>query len=66
MNVRAIVAWVLVAVLAVFVVANLETARVWCFGVRVEMPLALVVLFAAALGALSATLFTWFQGRRKP
>ena len=50
MTFRKIVALVLLALLAVFVVMNLEKATVWLFGIRAEMPIALVVFVAGALG----------------
>jgi uncharacterized integral membrane protein len=45
------------------VVFNLEVARVWFFGIRVEMPLALVVIFSSLLGALACYAFTTLKQR---
>lgn len=45
--------WVVVAVTTVFVVFNLERADVWFFGMHVQMPLALVVIASAVLGAFA-------------
>ncbi len=64
MNVRTIAGILLVTALVVFIAANAETTRVWLFGIRVEMPLALVVFFSAALGAAAALLFGWISRRR--
>jgi uncharacterized integral membrane protein len=50
MTFRKLVALLLLALLAVFVGMNLERATVWLFGVRAEMPIALLVLVAGALG----------------
>jgi uncharacterized integral membrane protein len=49
--------WIAVAVTAVFVLFNLERANVWFFGMRVEMPLAFVVIGSALLGALASNAF---------
>lgn len=56
--------WIAVAVTALFVVFNFERARVWFFGIRVEMPLAFVVIASAALGALATYAFTSLKGRK--
>jgi uncharacterized integral membrane protein len=56
--------WVVVAVTAVFVVFNLERASVWFLGIRVEMPLALVVIASAAMGALATYAFTTLKGQK--
>jgi len=55
--------WVIVAVTAIFVVFNLEKARVWFLGIRVEMPLAFVVIFSFLLGALACYAFTSLKRR---
>jgi uncharacterized integral membrane protein len=57
MNVRQVLGWVLVALLVLFVAFNLDDARVWFFGIRLQMPIALVVIVSAALGAASTLLF---------
>ncbi|HEX6885109.1 MAG TPA: hypothetical protein VF530_17175 [Planctomycetota bacterium] len=57
--------WIAIAVTAVFVLFNLERASVWFFGMRVEMPLAFVLIGAAALGALATYAFTGLKGTKK-
>jgi len=54
MNVRQVLGWVIVALLVLFVVFNLDDARVWFFGIRLQMPIALVVIVSAVLGASSS------------
>ncbi|MSR62926.1 MAG: LapA family protein [Planctomycetes bacterium] len=56
--------WIVVGVTAVFVVFNLESASVWFFGIRAQMPLALVVIASAFLGALATYAFTSLKGRK--
>jgi uncharacterized integral membrane protein len=56
--------WVVVALMAVFVVFNLDRASVWFLGIRVEMPLGLVVIASALLGALASYGFRSFKGRK--
>jgi len=58
------VGWIVVAVTAIFVIFNLDTARVWFFGIRAEMPLAFVVIVAAALGSLATYAFTTLRPRK--
>jgi|KBSSwiStaDraftv2_1062776.scaffolds.fasta_scaffold2250647_2 uncharacterized integral membrane protein len=65
MTFRKIVALLLLALLAVFVGMNLERATVWLFGIRAEMPLALLVLVAGALG-FGAGLLLAFVKKTKP
>lgn len=60
---KSVLGWVIVAVTAVFVVFNLEKARVWFFGIRVEMPLAFVVIASSMLGALATYAFTSLKKR---
>jgi uncharacterized integral membrane protein len=55
---KQILGWAVVAVTAAFVLFNLDTAHVWFFGVRAQLPLAFVVLLSAALGALATYAFT--------
>ena len=64
MNVRQVLGWVLVALLVLFVVFNLDDARVWFFGIRLQMPIALVVIVSAVLGA-SSTLVLGRLRRKK-
>jgi len=56
--------WVVVAVTAIFVVFNLDKARVWFFGIRAEMPLAFVVIASAGLGSLATYAFTSLRHRK--
>lgn len=58
---KRILGWVVVAVTTVFVLFNLERADVWFFGVRAQMPLALVVIASAGLGALASYAFSTFK-----
>lgn len=58
MSARQIVAWSLVVVLILFVVFNLDPARIWLFGIKVEMPIGLVVIISALLGSGATGLFT--------
>jgi len=60
---RVTIGWIAVAVTALFVVFNLERARVWFFGIRVEMPLGLVVIASAILGALTTYAFRSLKRR---
>ena len=55
--------WIVVAVTALFVAFNLEKARIWFFGIRVEMPLGLVVIASSLLGALACYAFTSLKKR---
>ena len=59
-----VLGWVVVGVTAIFVVFNMEKARVWFLGMRIEMPLAFVVIASAALGALGTYAFTSLKGRK--
>ena len=64
MNARQVLGWILVALLVLFIAFNLERARIWCFGIRVEMPIGLAVLFSAAMGAGATLLFLRLRRRR--
>jgi uncharacterized integral membrane protein len=59
MTFRQIVALVLLALLAVFVVMNLEKSTVWLFGIRAEMPIALLVFVAGLLGFFAGLLLAF-------
>ena len=61
---KQILGWSVVAVTAIFVVFNLEKARVWFFGISAEMPVAFVVIFSSALGALATYAFTSLKIRK--
>jgi uncharacterized integral membrane protein len=65
MTFRKFAALVLLALLAVFVGMNLERATVWLFGIRAEMPIALLVFVAGALG-FGAGLLLAFVKKSKP
>jgi len=58
---RKIAALLLLVLLAVFVAMNLDTARVWCFGIRAEMPIALVVVLSGLLGIAAGWLLAFVQ-----
>lgn len=66
MDIRKALAVLLVILLAAFVVMNLARAQIAFFGVRVEMPIGLVVLFSAGLGFGLGWLLAFFQTKRKP
>ena len=59
MSARQVLGWIVLTLLVLFVVFNLTYAQVWFFGIVVRMPIGLVVLFSAALGAGA----TWLLGR---
>ncbi len=61
MDVRKIAALLLLLLLGVFVAMNLDTARVWCFGVRAEMPIALVVVLSGLLGIAAGWLLAFVR-----
>ena len=63
MKKRTIIGWTLVCVLGLFVIFNLDPARIWFFGVRIQMPIALVVLFSAGLGAGAMYMFSYIKAR---
>jgi len=56
---RTVLAWGVVALIAVFVVLNLDRARVWFFGIRAEMPIALVVFVSGAIGLIAGLLLAF-------
>jgi uncharacterized integral membrane protein len=64
MNMRQIIGWIFVALLCTFIAFNLAQTRVWFFGIRIEMPIALVVLFSAILGAGAVLGLSQLQKRR--
>ncbi len=51
MNSRQIVGWGMVTLIVLFVVFNLGPARIWLFGIKLEMPIGLVVIISALLGS---------------
>ena len=62
---KQVLGWAVVVVTALFVAFNLESAQVWFFGVRAQMPVAFVVLASALLGALATYAFTSLKRRNK-
>ena len=48
---------------ALFVVSNLESASVGLLGIRVQLPLGLIVIGSALLGALACYAFTSLKKR---
>jgi uncharacterized integral membrane protein len=66
MDFRRIVALLLLVLLAVFVVMNLDTARVWCFGIRAEMPMAFVVVISGLLGFGAGQLLAYVKKKASP
>jgi uncharacterized integral membrane protein len=62
--VRKAIGWIAIAVAVLFVVFNFERARVWFFGIRVEMPLGLVVIFSVLLGVLASYALSGLKARR--
>ncbi len=66
-KIQLIVGCVLMAVLALFIVLNLDRARIHFLVGYVEMPLAFAILFSAALGAGAALAFRFLRAfRRRP
>ena len=56
----------LAVLLAVFVSMNLAQAEIAFFGMRAQMPIALVVLVSSALGFGLGWLLAYLKKRRKP
>ncbi len=63
MKPRSILGWLLVLTLGLFVMFNLDPVEVWLFGFRVSMPIGLVVLMSALLGAGALYLLIVFKRR---
>jgi uncharacterized integral membrane protein len=62
MSIRHVLAWTLVALLAIFVVSNLDTARINLFWIiTAEMPVSLAILAAAILGFAAGELFSFMR-----
>ena len=61
---RKVLGWGAIAITALFVVFNFERARVWFFGIRVEMPLGLVVIVSALLGMVASYALTSLKAKR--
>jgi uncharacterized integral membrane protein len=64
MRARQILGVLVLLLLAAFVLFNLETASVWFFIGKVEMPLGIVVLISAALGAGATMLLALLKRSR--
>lgn len=64
MNVRRLAGVLVLLLLAAFVLFNLETASVWFFVGKIEMPLGIVVLISAGLGAGATTLLSLWKRAR--
>ncbi len=65
MSSRQILAWILITLLVLFVVFNLQAARIWLFGIKLEMPIGLVVIISALLGSGATGLLSRL-GLKKP
>jgi len=65
MTYRKVLAVLLLLLLVVFVVMNLDTARVWCFGVKSEMPIAVLVLLSGLLGFGAGLLLAYVRKQPK-
>jgi uncharacterized integral membrane protein len=63
---KLVIGWSVIALTAVFVLFNLDSTRVWFFGVRAEMPIAFVVIASAILGAAASYTFTTLKKPQKP
>ena len=64
MSTRQIGGWVVVTLLVLFVVFNLDEARIWFFGIRLQSPIAVVVLLSAGLGAGATWLLTRLRSKK--
>ncbi len=61
---KRITGWIVIAVTALFVAFNMDRASVRFFGLRVEMPIAFVVIASAFLGAVASYAFTSLKDRK--
>ncbi len=62
MNIRKLLAWGVIALLGLFVVSNLDTARINIFWiVTAEMPVSLAILAAGILGFAAGELFSYMR-----
>jgi uncharacterized integral membrane protein len=66
MTARQILGWIVVSLIVLFVAFNLDSAKIWFFGIRVEMPIGLAVLVSAALGSSATSLFVRLKRRKEP
>lgn len=62
---KLVLGWIVIALVAVFVLGNLESSKVWFFGIHAEMPIAFVVIASAILGAAAAYTFTTLKSGKK-
>ena len=60
-----ILGWIVLTLLLLFVVFNLDEAKIWVFGIRIYMPIGLVVLISAGLGAGAVLLFPRLRRSRR-
>ncbi|MBK7645316.1 MAG: hypothetical protein IPJ19_20150 [Planctomycetes bacterium] len=65
MDIRKIVAGALLVLILVFVFMNLDRANIWFFGIRAEMPLALLVLACAGLGFGAGQLLAFINQKKQ-
>ena len=65
MTSRRILAWILVTLLILFVAFNLSKVQVWLFGIEVAMPIGLVVIISAGMGAGATSLFLRLRRPRR-
>lgn len=65
MNARQILGSIVLILLVLFVAFNFDTARVWFFGIKVEMPIGLVVIVSAVMGAGSVLLLARLRKRSR-
>jgi uncharacterized integral membrane protein len=65
MDFRKVIAFLILVLLGVFVFMNRDDARVWFFGIRAEMPIALLVITAGGIGMAVGFLLTFVRGRKK-
>ncbi len=55
----------MVTLIVLFVVFNLGPARIWLFGIKLEMPIGLVVIISALLGSGATGLLTRLRSATK-
>ncbi len=55
----------MVTLIVLFVVFNLGPARIWLFGIKLEMPIGLVVVVSALLGSGATGLLTRIRSATK-
>jgi uncharacterized integral membrane protein len=66
MKVSTLIAWSIIAVLTLFIFINWHATSInFLWVARVEMPLSLALIFAAAMGFAAATLFRMVKKEKK-